>query len=308
MNPMRGSLAILALALCVPTSARAGALTAYSIKDLGPGVARLSDPVGAGATLITPDGSTTYAFPRTDHRVADDRGSKEIGAYQSPSYYSGLPKLFAYQPPPGSYSTGAYSPEFYYHNYIGPIFRNANGFVAVSDMSGLAGHSTGAGSAIGFYRMKDDGTYGRLETMIQGQPLSTPDNISTSGVIAAVLDLNNRNEALVRTANPRNGWNGYTSPRYSVVDLVTGIQTDLATLLPNKHQFDALALDDEGRILVKGWAEDELLRTTELHSYLLSPSGVASEPITTPEPATRALFAVASTSVLIRRRAKHRRA
>ena len=65
----RRPIAALALLLLSGSTAGAAAIPSYTVTDLGQGAARISN-TGADATLASPDGTTTYAFPRTDNLVA----------------------------------------------------------------------------------------------------------------------------------------------------------------------------------------------------------------------------------------------
>ena len=60
-------------------------------------------------------------------------------------------------------------------------------------------------------------------------------------------------------------------------------------------------LDDQGRILAYGDSYSDG-RSTGTHTLLLTPAGVSSAPIATPEPTALATLAAAAMCLIIRRR------
>ncbi len=53
------------------TTARADAIPAYTVTDLGAGLAELSADADGYGVVIAPDGQRTYPFPHSDNRVSD---------------------------------------------------------------------------------------------------------------------------------------------------------------------------------------------------------------------------------------------
>lgn len=275
--------AALALLSLVASTAGAAPIPSYTVTDLGTGSARLSN-TGADATLTAPDGRSTYAFPRTDNLVANPQPLLDTFPpfTNAPTY-----ETMTYGNPKNAYS------------YLDPsnVFLNKAGEFAATDLTGVAGHSAASGSAVETATRQADGSFGPL-----GGLWSTHDNRYSQGQVAWVLDLNNAGQMLGVDA----GSGQYNGSRdFFVYDLHSRLRTELAPLLPAGWTVDGwpVALDDRGRILLYAdgpYVSGHFTHTNEL--LLLTPAGLASGPIATPEPSTLATLAVAAVGVAYRRR------
>jgi hypothetical protein len=280
----RGPLAALTLLLLAGSTGGAAAIPSYTITDLGVGAARVSPPTGADATLTSPDGGTTYAFPRTDNQVSNPEPLLDSFP---PFTNAPVWNTLTYGNPKNAYS---------YFNNDG-VFLNKEGVFAATDLYGVSSHFAGAGSTVYSATRRADGTFGPL-VPLWGSPNNRYEGL---GPIARVLDMNNAHQLLGVTANvdfPTNG-------AYLLHDLTTGRSTDLQSLLGDWHLDYATLLDDRGRILVTADLppdyRNQNARVFEQHALLLTPAGLTSDPIPTPEPSALATMAVAALGVAYRR-------
>jgi PEP-CTERM motif len=90
---------------------------------------------------------------------------------------------------------------------------------------------------------------------------------------------------------------------FFLYNLNTGVRTELASLLPSGWTLGLpIAIDDQGRILVSAESAATNWNNTEL--FLLTPAGLSSSPLATPEPTTFVTLAVAGIGLAVRRRWK----
>jgi hypothetical protein len=84
-------------------------------------------------------------------------------------------------------------------------------------------------------------------------------------------------------------------------DLGSGKSTDLATVMPTGWHLDsAVALDDQGRILVT--ADTLNQGNYQVHSFLLTPAGQLSDPTPVPEPTALATLLLGLAGIALRHR------
>jgi PEP-CTERM motif len=255
----------------------------YTVTDLGAGTARLaSDSVGGGV-LITPDGTTSYAFPMTNHALSSSQAQAIIATLPamtnapvwSPMTYGDPRNAF-------SYLTS------------GNASLNDNGMLVVRDVFGVSGHSSGAGSTVLTAQRQADGSFGPLTAL-----WSSPNNgqFMSNGPVATSLGLNNLGQALGYTAD---AWGSGTV--FLISDPSKGL-TYLRDLLPSNAYIDnAIALDNQGRMLVTAWLWTYPPGFSQEHSYLLTPAGVPIDPVPVPEPTALATIAAGMIAFALRRR------
>jgi hypothetical protein len=265
--------AAVALIAAAPLAARADALPSYSVTDLGVGTATLSTGTDGQGVVIAPDGRAAYAFPRTFNAVANPQAILQA-----------LPPLTnAPVWDPMTYGNPKYA---YSYFTTSGAFLNKNGLFVGTDIVGVSGHIASAGSYVDSSQRQADGTFGPLATL-----WSSPNNLYSGGQIAQALDLNNRNQVLGITAaagsTPIYGYNYYLHS-FLLFDPKTGT-TSLDALAPGWHIDSAIALDDQGRILITA---DQGAQDPKTHSLLLTPADAAPDPVPVPEPTSLATLLI----------------
>jgi hypothetical protein len=271
------------LAWSVVAPARGSSLPAYTITDLGIGAPRLSTDASGNGVAIGPDGQI-YAFPRTDNSVPD------------PS--SLLKQLPALTNAPVNDQMTYGNPKYAYSYFSsGGVFLSQNGLFAGTDFLGVDGHSSGSESIAMVSQRQADGTFGPLVSLV-----TSPANQYSGGQPAEVLDLNNRGQALILAGTYGGAPFGrelvlsdaHSGTTISIMSLLSGWWLWLTPVGP--------VLDDDGRILLT--AEDS---STTMHTLLLTPAGVPSDPMPVPEPTALALFTAGAVGGLACRRALKRK-
>ena len=188
------------------------------------------------------------------------------------------------------------------------VFLNKAGEFAATDLVGVAGHAASSGSSVYTATRQADGSYTQTRqadgSFAPLTPLwSTRDNFYSGGQVARVLDLNNSGQMLGVDSGM---WMYYGGRDFFVYDLHTRIRTELAPLLPPGWIIarPPIAIDDQGRVLL--YADKPYVpgSNTPAELLLLTPAGLASGPIATPEPSTLATLAVAIAGLVYRRHRK----
>ncbi len=261
----------------------------YTVTDLGAGnssqivypdgnaavVPQFSTDANGNGIVIAPDGRTAYPFPRTPSAPA------------GPDILNALPPLT--NAPVNNMMTYG-NPNFAYSYFLpGGLYRN--GIFVGTDITGVDGHSAGAGSQVMMSQRQPDGSFGPLSVL-----WSSPNNRTTEGIMARVIDMNSQNQVLGVTTNVGGS---YWPPSNLLYDLKTKTFTDFISLIPNWQITSASALDDQGRILLTGNqfpGPDHLL--------LLTPDGLSSEPVPIPEPTTLTIFVLSLGGLVVHRRLK----
>ena len=148
----------------VATTARGDAIPAYSVTDLGTGVAQLAKDAGGDGILIAPDGQTSYAFPRAD-----------VPPPGGPPILQALPPLNNAP----TYDTMTYGdPKNAYSYFLSSgLFENANGVFVGTDVRGVSGHIASSGSTVDTAQRQADGSFGPLSSL-----WGSPNNLYTGAI------------------------------------------------------------------------------------------------------------------------------
>jgi hypothetical protein len=233
-------------------SARAATIPAYTVTDLGAGTAQLATDSAGNGVVISPDGLTSYAFPTTDHALSTSQAQAIIATLP--------PMTNAPVWSPMTYG----NPNYAFSNLLpSNVFLNDKGVLLVTNVYGVDGHYSGAGSTVLTAQRQADGSFGPLTGL-----WTSPNNgIGMSqGQVAQTLGLNNLGQVLGVTADGSG-----LGRDFLVHDLTTGQTTNLQDLLPTWHLDQAIALDNQGRVLLT--ADSSATGFTE-HSLLLTPLAV----------------------------------
>lgn len=269
----------------VPLVARAAAIPSYTATDLGVGSARFSKATGEDATITAPDGRTVYAFPRTDNEVRDPHS---LLASFPP--FTGAPIH-----DPRTHGNPAFAfDQFSPFN----VFLNQSGVFVATEEKGVSGYFKNG--YLGTASRQADGTFGPV--------MPVPNSSSPYDGYTRAVDLNNRGQAIVYSSN-----DPYGDGNVALFDLKTGQKTDINQIYSGEdplylrehlsiNTYYSPYLDDQGRILAKGDSFSSDGRWTGTHTLLLTPAGVSSAPIATPEPTALATLAAAAMCLIIRRR------
>jgi hypothetical protein len=182
---------------------------------------------------------------------------------------------------------------------------NQNGYAAVSYVA-YSRYSPEHYSPNYIYSFKTqpDGSFGPPEILYKQS-----NDYANFGGEASLIDINKNNAVLARVDNPI----GSSSRTVSLLlgDLNSGGFAFLPTSIPSalsatSSAFSGMnldyakALDDQGRVLFAG--DRQVGGQTELDTILLTPAGLSSSPIPTPEPTTLITLGVLSLGLLIRGR------
>ena len=286
--------AALMLVTGAASTAGADAIPSYTVTDLGAGNATLSAATGADATVTASDGKTVYAFPRTDNTVANPQ-----------SLLNTLPPITS-ATPPGLLVTYGNEPTYsQWSTNNNLVFLNQKGELLSTNFLGVDGQSALSGSIVYTATRLDGGFFGPLKPL-----WNSPNGIYGGGTVASVLDLNNAGQALGLDAGIDPHYNSLLGSRdVFLFDLHSGVRTELASLLPQGLSWpDPIALDDQGRILLRADKPDVPgVYHSQTELLLLTPAGLSSTPIATPEPSTLATLAVAGLGLAVHRRLRGRR-
>ncbi len=277
------------------TTYGASSVPSYTATDLGPvSYYNVGDEVtlsssGANGTFTTQSGQV-YAFPRTDNLVANPQSLLDT----FPPFTNA---------PIGANGTNGDPNSVYSHfSTTDGVFLNKTGVFVATDLLGVNGDlnpGSGVGSIVDTATRQLNGTFGPLTALWH-----SPENQSSGGQVAMALDLNNTGLVLGIT-EPRN--QPYGSRDFFLYNLNTGVSTDLASLLPTGWYPDIpkMALDDQGRILLTAIPPLAFSGADNPdHLFLLTPAGLSSSPLATPEPTPFVTLAVVGIGLAGRRRWK----
>ena len=266
---------VVAMMMVATVEARADAIQGYTVTDLGVGEARLAKDASGNGVVIAPDGIMNYAFPRlgTGHGV-------------DPRALAGSLPALTNAP---VWDTMTYGNPKYAYSYFLPqgAFLDNHGDFIGTDNVGVSGHSASASSAVLFSERKSDGTFAPLTTL-----WGSPSNLDTYGQIAQVLSINRNDQLLGAT----NHWGSSYLRDFLVYDLKSRSETMLSPYLGSWIPSAAIALDDQGRILMLADSQDGKSR----HSLLLSPNGSTIKPMPAPEASTLVTLAVGCLGLILR--------
>ena len=276
----RPGMAWLGILLGLASAASASSLPAsYAVTDLGVvpsysplGVHLYGDggsPLAPGGQTVTASDGSVYAFPRTSTTIPG----------------SGLDKLAPVLPQLSAP---------YAYSVVDPLAAapmNANGLVLGAARSGIDGHDAYTTTGIFAVQRQADGSLGTPRVLWTSQNLSNP---------ARAVDINVRNEVLGQWADVGgNSWR-----HWLVADAITGEVKNLPIEFGGWYIETMNALDDRGRIL----AFSQSFGHDGQHALLLTPEGVSSDPIATPEPSALMALGVAGSAWVVRRRRGRRSA
>jgi len=280
--PARRPIVALALLLLSGPTAGGAAIPSYTVTDLGVEDFKVPLPAGDDATVTASDGRV-YAFPRS------------IGDLVAP------PEAYQTLKPPTPWSHEPYAYSFLDRS-PGGGFLSSNGVYVGTVLSGIEGHTRSASSDVSVARLQSDGSFGHLQSL-----WGTVSNRESPGVIATAIDINKNDEVLGFYARQ----NTPQEQIFLTYDIKTGILSELPFTLDGwflggrSLQGGApRVLDDQGRILVFGSRLEGSGTSDPEHALLLTPAGVSSDPIATPEPSTLATLAVAIAGLAYRRHRK----
>lgn len=294
--PARRPIAALALLMLSGSTAGAAAIPSYTVTDLGVTTAQVSVPTGDDATIPASDGRV-YAFPRS---IGDLVAPPE--AYRSLKVSpSGDPDYYAFRLLD---DTRVVPPTIMGARPQGLGLLSSDGVYVGTVLSGIEGHYKSASSVVSAARLQSDGTFSPLYGLWGAD--HNREN-SDTGVIATAIDINKNDKVL-------GYWDEQGVAKYKVsltFDMKTGILSELPSNLngwllrgPEWSPGGPLALDDQGRLLYFGVKREGDESTDPGHTLLLTPAGLASDPIATPEPSTLATLAAAIAGLAYRRHRK----
>ena len=279
---IRSLLGSILLASLAGATAGAATLSGYTVTDLGAGDAQLTTNSSGNGVVISPDGTTSYAFPVTNHLLSQSQAQAVIAT---------LPAM-TNAPVWSSMTYG--NPNYAYSNLLpSNAYLNDNGTLLVTNVYGVDGHISGAGSTLLTAQRQPDGSFGPLTGL-----WSSPYNGigMSAGQTAQALGLNNLGQVLGVTGSNSSSW----ERDFLVYNSSTGLTTHLNDLMPSGWQVDQATLDDQGRILETG-VTYSLSGTASDHSYLLTPDGVPIDPVPVPEPTALATIVLGVGGLAIRR-------
>ena len=165
-----------------------------------------------------------------------------------------------------------------------------NGLFVGTDVDGNARHSVRIGSTVYAAERQPDGTFGPLYGM-----WTSPNNFETHGTLAQAVDINHSNQILGFGIENYGNGGYYTKP--GVFDFASKKFTDFSTIEPGLFYTTPVAIDDQGRVLLYAeWYDRK--KDDGVRPFLFIPNGLATEPVTVPEPTTLATFAVFLTGAL----------
>lgn len=271
-----GSVLFLLATIGASPIAGAAAIPSYTATDLGVGYAKFSKATGEDATMTAPDGRTVYAFPRTDNEVRDPHS---LLASFPP--FTGAPVN-----DPRTYGNPAFAIDSFSQ---ANVFLNQSGVFVATEEWGVSGHFLQG--YLNTASRQNAGTFGPLKIVPNSTSPYDFDGYTS------VVDLNNRGQLLgISTSGPMD-----RSGIVKLFDLNTGRATPFGDIYSSRDftigSYYPMYLDDQGRILAYGDG-----RSTGTHTLLLTPAGVSSAPIATPEPTALATLAAAAMCLIIRRR------
>jgi hypothetical protein len=259
----------------------------YTITDLGPGNITFSTDASGNGIVIAPGGQTAYPFQQThDTVLTPDQGTMvSFPLAQSAPVNDSM----TYGDPRNAYSVA-----------LNPIM-NTNRIVAAIDSVGVSGHY---GSDIVYYVPRNpNGSWGSPGVMWGGAEQFEQGPVFRGVSLTGINKLNQ----VLGSMQPET----FNNPSMQAVlyDIGTHSLINLSNYLMSQsqypyHDISPIALDDQGRILLRtgyGWSAD--------HTVLLTPDGVSSDPLplATPEPGSLAVMALAMAALAAQRVRQHRR-
>ena len=257
----------------------------YTATDLGlldpnhPNDKPLIDASGR-SVVVTADGKTAYPFPQTSISAPDSL--LQSFAPQFPKNPADYYSFSDVSRNPGQLNEA---------NNVGQV--NVNGIVTGQVLSGVSGHTLAAESQVFAAQRQPDGTYGPVQVL-----WTSPTNRYGGGTPAQAFGINIQDVVL--------GQSGYLYS-YDRSALLYNVDTkELLTLPSQIGRWDIdipRAIDDQGRLLFVGNTADQ-----RDHVLLLTPEGVSSDPIATPEPSTLAILGVGAAGAWWHRRRARRAA
>lgn len=262
------------LGLMAPLTANSEAASlpsTYSVTDLGLVTSDLhygtaptgysAIPAGNAQTITAQDGRL-YAFPRTSPAATP----VDLSSVPAP-----LPKLN------DPYAFSGVDPS-------GRVVTNANGMTIGAAQSGIGGHDAYLTTGVFATQREADGSFGPPRVLWTSKDLSNP---------AQAIAINIENEVLGLSTNS----DGAQYRRWLTADAISGAIKTIPIAIDGWY-FESLdALDDQGRIL----ATSQSYGRDGQHALLLTPEGVSSEPLATPEPATLLILGVGAAGFWWRR-------
>jgi hypothetical protein len=250
----------------------------YTVTDLGSGNLNYS----TYGIVIAPNGQTPYTFWLPSARTSTSTGD-----------LANLPV-----------------PETAPPTYGGPFPRNGstaidatlypNGIATAIDELEQTSYPQRSQTYIPYFVQRNpDGSWG--QPVVLGQGWTNFGAFTSGGPGVSIDGLNKAGDILV-TRQPSQGEMGFTTS--TLYNIYTNTSTDLSTLpalVNNGFSFPkALSMDNDGRILLyaehqtaTGSSSDDLL--------LLTPAGVSTDPINTPEPGSTAVVAMAMAAFAVHR-------
>ncbi|MFO0908470.1 MAG: PEP-CTERM sorting domain-containing protein [Isosphaeraceae bacterium] len=264
---------LLALALASGSTSAAASLP-YVVTDLGVGEATLAPDRGL---VLAPDGTIGYAFMHQDHRVTN---LDALRPSLPPLTNAPVSSPMTYGNPANAYSEWANT----------GMFLNSHGVLVATNLTGVLGHTAGAGSQVLALDRTSDGTFEIGQTLFRSS-----ENRETGGQIAQALDLNDAGQVLGVTQG-----SGPYGRDFLVYNLAAGSSSVVSRQLAGWVLQSAQAIDEEGRILLTAFPA----QGGSAHSLLLSPESAVPSPVPVPEPTA---FAVVFLGFLAARRAISKR-
>jgi len=274
---LRFHLIILSAMLAVGApSAEAEPITVegYTITDLGPVYPQVASAgIWTGSGTVTASNGQTYAFPQTPTPLPNP-GQGILAAFP----------LFAPAPVNDPNTFG--NPGNAFSNAT-VLALNSGGIAVAVDSYGVSGHQYN--NEVYYVQHNADGSWGQPVGVWAG---TTQFQGIGTGWGFQVAGLSNANEVLI---------NNFSSASQANTALLFNINThtltDLFGLLNSAkvpfNNFVPLEIDDDGRILLG--AQPTASNFDPIHTLLLTPEGVSSEPLESavPEPDTLAVVVMA---------------
>ena len=250
------------------TAAQADPITipGYTVTDLSAGTPTFSTDANGNGVLNAPNGQV-YAFPQTPNTVLTP----------GQGIIANLPQL---EKPPSDFSEDGGNPAYDY-SYTRSAIMNPNGIVAAMNLAGVTGHEYTEGEYI--LERNPDGTW--------GQPvLAYSSNTLYQGLAGGfnLVGFSKTNEILIQNDS------GSNLNQALVYNFNTHTLTDLFSLFSSAELgyvgLGALAIDDDGRILLQAQLFNPNVGFMTPTNLLLTPDGLSADPLQVPAPEPATLY------------------
>jgi hypothetical protein len=249
------------------------------------GTSACADPITIPGYTVTDLGSAAPSFSTdASGNGVLNAGNGQIFAFSQTPNTTVIP---ANVPLPASPSAGPWSYATVF-NYLQNGVMNASGMVTGVDISGVGDKYYS--QTVFAVQYNPNGTWGQPITLYQG--LTEPGAMGVERTVS-VVGLSKMNEVLIGDRTP----DSLSTDGAYVYNMNTGKLTDLQFFFPKVSYLDpnALAIDDDGRILLSATSSFNITASGDLTYLLLTPDGLSAAPleVAAPEASTLAVMVVA---------------